>query len=181
LALTRKRKEELVAEYADMLGQSRALIFTEYRGLNNTEMTRLRRAVREANGTYRVVKLTLLKRALEDGGYAVPEYLSDTPVAIGFCFDEVPGVAKALTDYAGESDFLMIQGGLMGRDLLSARQIESIANLPPLEVLRAQILGLFDAPAANLVGVVQAGVAQVINVLNAYVEQGEGVPAAATE
>jgi len=180
LPLTRERKEDLVAEYADLLENSKAVIFTGYRGLNNKDLTQLRRNVLEARGVYRVAKLTLLQIALEQTGYPVPEeVLSGEPVAVGFCLEEIPSVAKALTDFADDHDLVEIFGGLMPERELSVKEIEALADLPPLDVLRAQLIGLLDAPASNLVGVLQAGVAQVINVVNAYAESGESAEAAA--
>ncbi len=178
MALSKERKQELVAEYTDLLKQSKAIILTEYRGLDNASMTKLRRAVRDANGVYRVAKLSLLKLALVQAGYPQPEGLSGAPLAVGFCLEEIPSVAKAITTFAKGSDFVTLRSGVSGEQVLTGEQVKAIADLPPLDVLRAQIIGLLDAPAANLVGVVQASVAQVINVLNAYVDQGEGSAAA---
>jgi large subunit ribosomal protein L10 len=176
LPLSRESKEALVEEYADLLERSNAIIFTEYRGLNNPEMTRLRRAVREADGVYQVTKLTLLQLALEKIGYPVPEdMLTGKPIAVGFCLDEVPAVAKAIVDFAeDETEDLVLHGGMLGQDFLTAAQIEALAELPPLDVLRSQLIGLLDAPASQLVGVIQAGVSQIVNVLNAYTQQEEG-------
>lgn len=180
MPLTRERKEDLVAEYADLLQNSRAVIFSGFRGLTNKDMTQLRRNVMDARGVYRVAKLTLLQLALEQAGYPVPEQLlSGEPVAVGFCLEEIPSVAKAITDFADDHDMVEIYGGLMPERQLSSAEIEALADLPPLDTLRAQIIGMLDAPAANLVGVLQAGVAQVINVVNAYAESGEGAEAAA--
>lgn len=180
MPLTRERKEDLVAEYADLLQNSRAVIFSGFRGLNNKDMTQLRRNVMDAKGVYRVAKLTLLQLALEQTGYPVPErLLSGEPVAVGFCLEEIPSVAKAITDFADEHEMVEIYGGLMPERELSSKEIEALAELPPLDTLRAQLIGMLDAPAANLVGVLQAGVAQVINVVNAYAESGEGAGAAA--
>ena len=180
MPLTRERKEDLVAEYTDLLKNSRAVIFSGYRGLNNKDLTRLRRNVMDARGIYRVAKLTLLQIALEQAGYPVPEQLlSGEPVAVGFCLEEIPAVAKAITEFADENELVEVLGGLMPERELSAAEIEALADLPPLDTLRAQIIGMLDAPAANLVGVLQAGVAQVINVVNAYAESGEGAGAAA--
>jgi large subunit ribosomal protein L10 len=173
LPLTKERKQELIEEYVDLLERSNAIIVAEYRGLTNADMTRLRRALRESQGVFRVTKLTLFKRALAQVGYPLPEQLSGTPLAIGFCLDEVPGVAKALADFAKDSEALVVRAGLMSGAVLNAKQVEALATLPPLDVLQAQILGLLDAPAANLVGVIQAGVGQIVNVLHAYVEQAE--------
>jgi large subunit ribosomal protein L10 len=181
LAITRERKEELIAQYADLLERSRAVIFTEYRGLSGNELTKLRRTIREAGGAYHVTKLSLLKRAMEETGNTFPEYLDGLPFALSFCFDEVPGVAKALTDYAEDVEEFAIRGGLMEGQLLTLAQIEALSDMPPLEVIQAQLLGLLDAPAANLVGVIQAAVGQVVNVLNAYVDQGEEYMPSAAE
>lgn len=179
MPLTRARKEDLVAEYADLIRNSRAVIFTEYRGLTNKELNSLRNAVRDANGVYHIAKLSLFKLALEETGYPVPDILSGAPLAVGFCLEEVPAVAKALTEFADDAAELVLRGGLMGDTTLTAQQLEVLADLPPLETLRAQLAGLLDAPAANLVGVLQAGIAQVINVVNAYAESGESAEAAA--
>jgi large subunit ribosomal protein L10 len=177
LALSRERKEELVAQYSEMIEQSRAMILTDYRGLTDKDLKAVRRAVSEANGTYRITKVTLLKLALQAHGYELPEAVDGLPIAIGFCFEDIPSVAKALTECAKDADLLTIRGGLMDEHFLSEDEVKAIAKLPPLDVLRAQIIGLLDAPAANLVGVIQAGTAQLVNVLHAYSEQAEGTSA----
>ena len=176
LAISRARKEALVAEYADMLSRCQGVILTEFRGMPDREFKTIRHAVREANGVYRVTKSTLLKRALEVSGYPVPD-LAGAPLGVGFCFDNVPGVAKVLTDYAKNSEGMVIRTGLMGGQILSPEEVRSIANLPPLETLRAQLLGLLDAPAASLVGVLQAGIGQVVNVIDAYAQKGASAAA----
>jgi large subunit ribosomal protein L10 len=178
LPLSKARKQELVEEYVDLLQRSKAIILTEYRGLNNVQLTKLRRTIREANGVFLVAKLTLLRLALEQAGYQVPE-LSGKPLAIGFCMEEVPAVAKAMTEFAEDNELLVISSALMEDHILSAKQVESIAELPPLDVIRAQILGLLDAPASGLAGIIQSGVSQIVNVLNAYVDQGQGGDSAA--
>jgi len=178
LALSKERKAELVAEYADLLSRSQGLIFTEFRGLSNKEQARLRGVVRDANGAYHVAKLTLLKVALQQAGMAIPDGLAGVPLGVSFCLEDVPSVAKALRGYARESELVRIWGGMMDNQIMTPEQIEALADLPPLEVLRAQLLGLLEAPAASLVGVIQAGVGQVVNVLHAYVEQQSGEAAA---
>lgn len=176
LAISKQRKQELVTEYTDMLNQSQGLILTEFRGINDKDLRAVRKAVREANGVYRIIKTNLLKRALEAAGYPVPSELTGVPVAVGFCLGDVPAVAKALTDQAKSIETLVVRGGLMGQSFVSPDEVKAIADLPSIDVLRAQILGLLDAPAANLVGVLQAGVGQVVNVISAYAEK-EGAPA----
>jgi large subunit ribosomal protein L10 len=178
LPLSKARKQELVEEYVDLIQRSKAIILTEYRGLTNVQLTQLRRTIREANGVYLVAKLTLLRLALEQAGYQVPE-MGGKPLAVGFCLEEVPAVAKAMTEFANSNELLIISNALMENHVLSAKQVVSIADLPPLDVIRAQLIGLLDAPAAGLVGIIQSGVSQIVNVLNAYVEQGQGGDSAA--
>jgi large subunit ribosomal protein L10 len=156
-----------------LLNQSKGVIFTEYRGLKDRDLKKLRGEVRDARGIYRITKMTLLKIALEQAGYPIPEELIGRPVAVGFCLEEVPAVAKALTDYARTSDLMSVRSGIIGGQIMTESQVKMIADLPSLDELRAMILGLLDAPASNLVGVLQAGVGSVVNVLHAYTEKGE--------
>jgi len=170
LAISKEQKKELLEQYEEAITTSRGMILTEYRGLNAPELGRLRAAVREADGAYSVIKLTLFKLALERAGAPVPEDILAGPVAVGFCHREVPAVAKAFKGFAKEQESLVIKGGIMGDRLLSVADVKAIADLPPMEVIRAQLMGIISGPARNLVGVVAGGVRQVVNVLNAYAE-----------
>jgi len=93
-------------------------------------------------------------------------------VGIGFCGNNIPGVAKAFADFSKSNEILEIKGGLMGNKVITEDDVRNLAKLPSLDVLRAQMLGLINAPASQLVGVVAGGVRQVVNVLNAYSEKG---------
>jgi large subunit ribosomal protein L10 len=171
LAISRDRKEELLAQYEQDVRKSRAVILTEYRGLKTPDLERLREIVRDADGGYSVIKLTLFKLALERAGYPVPDNLLDGPVAAGYCYEEIPAMAKALRDFAKERDALVLTGGIMSDRILSSEEVVAMAELPPLDVLRAQLIGMISGPARNLAGVVAGGVRQVVNVLNAYADQ----------
>ena len=171
MAISKERKNDLLAQYEEAVQQSRALIITEYRGLSTPDLGRLRAAVRDANGAYNVVKLTLFKLALERAGLPVPEELLEGPVAVGFCYQEVPAVAKAFKEFAKGQEVLEVKGGIMGEKLLSLADVEALADLPPLDIVRAQLLGVLSGPARNVASVVAGGVRQVVNVLNAYAEK----------
>lgn len=170
MAISKERKQELLAVYEEAIGNSRALILTEYRGLSTTELGKVRSAVRDANGSYNIVKLTLFKLALEKAGLPIPKELTG-PIAVGFCYQEVPSVAKVFRDFSKDQELLTITGGIMGSRVLTSNDVKSIADLPPLEIVRAQVLGILAGPARNLAGVVAGGVRQVVNVLNAYAEK----------
>jgi large subunit ribosomal protein L10 len=179
LAITKERKEQLVAQYSELLAQSRAIILTEYSGLNVKQMQALRAKVRQVDGAYYVTKNTLLKLALAEHGRALPDEFLAGQLATGFALNEVPSLAKALTDFAKEVEDLQIVGGLLEGKLLTAEQVKDLASLPSLDELRAQIIGMIQGPARNLVGVVAGGVRQVVNVLDAYAKLEDGAEAAA--
>ena len=126
-----------------------------------------------------MVKNTLVRRALDEVGFSVPDEILTGPVGIGFCQQNVAGVAKVISDFAKDNELLEVKGGLMGAQFIDQAAIKSLASLPPLEVLQAQLLGVINAPASQLVGVVAGGVRQLVNVFNAYSEQGTESPAEA--
>lgn len=179
MAISREKKEQLVAEYTDMLSRSNAIFLTDYRGITVPEMESLRAKIREAGGGYSIVKNTLAMRALQSAGLPVPEDMLEGPTAIGFAYDEVPPVAKALSDFAKDTELLQIKGGLMEGNVLSSKQINSLANMPPQEVIFAQLLGLIQQPGNRVAGVVDATGSKLAATVKAYAEKLESAGAAA--
>ena len=179
MAISRAKKEELVQQYTEKFKSSEAVIITDYRGLTVGDLQQLRAKIRDAEGSFAVVKNTLLQRALTDADLPVPEEMLVGPIGIGFCGENIPGVAKAITDFAKEHELMTVKGGLMGDQIIDDAAVTSLAKLPSLETLRAQLLGLINTPASQLVGVVSGGVRQVVNVVHAYSEQGAEAPAEA--
>ncbi|MEK6574069.1 MAG: 50S ribosomal protein L10, partial [Chloroflexota bacterium] len=106
-------------------------------------------------------------------GLPVPEDMMVGSTAIGFAFADVPAVAKAISDFTKDSEFVKLKGGVMGNKVLNAKQVGALASLPPLPVVRARLLGLINTPATRLVGTVASGVRQVVNVVKAYAEKSE--------
>jgi large subunit ribosomal protein L10 len=171
LAITKERKQELVTQYTDLLERSQAVILTDYHGLNVAQITDLRRQIREVNGTYRVTKNTLIRLALEQAGLSVPEEWLAGPTAIGFCFEEVPAVAKAISEFASETEILTIKGALLGDRSIGEDQVQALANLPTVDVLQAQVLGTFVAPMSALVGTLNNVLGGLVGVLGAQIDQ----------
>jgi large subunit ribosomal protein L10 len=168
LAINKERKQELVDQYVEMLKQSEAIFLTEYTGLDVKQMQNLRAEVRKADGTYMVTKNTLLRLAIEEIGKPIPEEMLTGQVGSGFALSEAPSVAKALTQFAKKQEELIIKGGIMGDELLTAEQVVALATLPSMDELRAQLIGLIQGPARNIAATVAGGVRQVVNVLDAY-------------
>lgn len=181
MAISKQRKEELVAQYIELINQSEAIFVAEYTGMSVKSMEALREKVRDANGAVHVTKNTLLKYALQESERPVPEELLMGQVATGFATGDVVALAKTLVDYARTEDKMTLKGGILGKELLSPAQIDALAKLPPLEQLRAQILGLISAPAQNVVSALTNGVRQVVNVIDAYAKSEDGEGAAEAE
>jgi len=171
LAISRQKKEDLVQKYIKHFSDSEAVIITEYRGLKVSQLEQLRKKVREAEGSFFVVKNTLAQRAMAEAGSPVTDEILTGPVGIGFCHHNIPGVAKAIADFAKQNELLIIKGGVMNTRIIDEAAVKSLANLPSLDVLRAQLLGLINAPATRFAGVVAGGVRQLVNVFNAYAEK----------
>lgn len=179
MALTRERKEELVAQYVELLNQSRGVFLAEYSGITVQQMQQLRAEIRKVDGAFHVTKNTLLRHALDETGRSLPEDMLSGQTATGFALGEVPSLAKALADFADEVDTFKIKGGLMAGDFLTAEQVEALADLPSLDELRAQLIGIISSPARNITSTVANGVRQIMNVLDAYAKQEEEAAEAA--
>jgi large subunit ribosomal protein L10 len=171
LAISKDKKVEMVADYADRMSRSQAMILTDYRGLTVAEITRLRQNLREVDAVFQVVKNSLFARALEEAGVPVPTAQMEGPVAVGYCYGEVPPVAKALTDFAREADELTVKGAILGTSLLDAAGVKNLAELPPREVLLAQLVGAVQGPMGNLVTTIAAPMRELAQVLKARSEQ----------
>jgi large subunit ribosomal protein L10 len=168
LAISKERKQELVSEYQELATSNKGMILTSFSGLSVKETEELRRQIREAGGKFRIVKNTLAKMAFEKAGLELPEGALEGTTAIGFGEENIADLAKAIADVAQGSDLMQIKGGLIEGLVFDAQQIHRLANLPPLPILRARLLGLIQTPAGRIAGALSGSVRQVVSVLSAY-------------
>jgi len=173
LAITKEKKQELLAGYVDRMSNSQAIILTEYRGLTVASITELRRRMRELGCSFQVVKNTLFELALREAGMPIPTELLKGPVAAGYAGQEIPSTVKALLEFARETDILKVTGAIVGNRILDADGIQALATLPPREVLLAQLLGAVQGPMGNLIGTINAPLRELVQVLKARAEQGK--------
>lgn len=178
MAISRDRKEELVEQYVELLNQSRAVFLAEYSGVTVSQLEKLRSDVRNADGAFHVTKNSLFILALERSGQTIPEELLLGQTAAGFALGELPTMAKTLVNFSDDVEMFSLKGGLMDGTMLTPDAIEAMAKLPSLDELRAQIIGLINAPAQNVTSTVANGVRQLINVFNAYATQEDAAEAA---
>jgi large subunit ribosomal protein L10 len=150
LALSKERKQELVEQYEAWLKESKGVILAEYTGLNMPQMDDLRSKAREKGAEFHVIKNRLGKRVFEAAGIDVPDDLFTGSTAFGIAFEDAPGIAKVIKDFGKEQPALKIKAGFMDDRLMSADEVNVLAELPPLPVVRGQLLGVISAPASKL-------------------------------
>ena len=176
MAISKERKEELVAQYGEWLKQSHATILAEYSGMSMQDIDALRAKIREAGGEFHIVKNTLGMLAFEKAGLSLPENFFIGSTAVSFAFNDVPAVAKAMTEFARTAEALKVKGGYLDNHPMTAEAVKSLADLPPLPVVRAQLLGTILAPASKLVRTLAEPGRQVAAVVRAYSEATEAAP-----
>src|SRR4051812_7823062 len=166
-------KEKIVAELVERLKSTDTLFVTDYRGLSVTEIDDLRTKLIEAGARFSVVKNTLTRRAAEEAGNEALLALLEGPTAIAFIEAEgdLVAVAKALADSARTTKILAIRGGLLDGAPIGEDDVKNLATLPPIDVLRGQVLGAITAPLMTVVGLISAPVRDLLGLIDARIEQ----------
>jgi large subunit ribosomal protein L10 len=172
LAFSKKHKNEMQEQYSDWLKKSQAMIMVEYSGLNMKGINTIRSKAREAGGEFHVVKNTLLKNVFKDQNINLDEQLLTGSTAIGFAFNDAPAMAKAMADFVKGNEVFKIKGGYLGDQMMDAVQVKALADLPPLPVMRAKLLGVLQAPAGQLVRTLAEPARGLASVIRAHSEQG---------
>jgi large subunit ribosomal protein L10 len=172
-------KEQVVKELTERLKTSDTLLVADYRGLTMPQIDALRSRLIESGARFTVVKNTLTRRAAEAAGADALLTLLEGPSAIAFleADGDMVAAAKALADSARESRVLEIRGGVMQGRAITAAEVQSLASLPPLDVLRGQVLAAIIAPITAIAGLVNAPLQNLYGLLDARIEQLGGAEA----
>lgn len=165
--MDRAQKQAFVAELHDIFEKTTCVVVTHYNGLDVAQISDLRRRMKGAGATFRVTKNRLSKLALEGTPYVSLTELFSGPTAIAYSDDPV-APAKVAVEFAKSHQALVVLGGALAERRLEASDVEALAKLPTLDELRAQLIGLLQAPAGKLVGVLQAPAGQLARVMAAY-------------
>ena len=166
--MDRAQKQESIESLKSVFAGAGAVVVTHYSGMTVAEMTELRARLRKEEGTFQVVKNTLVQKALDGSIGEKGDALFTGPVAIAFGKDPV-SAAKIVTHYAKENDKLKLVGGILGQTtVLDEAAVRALATLPSLDQIRGKLIGLIQAPATKIAGVLQAPAGQLARVLNAY-------------
>jgi large subunit ribosomal protein L10 len=166
-------KERIVDELAADLGSAETLIVTDYRGLTNKQLEALRDELLKHGARFRIVKNTLTRRAAEQAGAEALLVMLEGPTAIAFIESagDPAAVAKALAATAKETNVLTFRGGILDGTALSGDEVDRLATLPPLDVLRGQLVGAIVAPLTQLLALVSAPLRDLHGLIDARIEQ----------
>lgn len=166
-----EEKQKIVQKLQDRIEKADLIIFTDYRGLNVEDMTTLRNRLRLPGVEYRVVKNSMIEIALSKCGYEEIINQIDGPNAVLFSNDDLVTPAKAIYQFIKERKKLEVRMGILQGKVTGAERIKALADLPPKEVLLAQVVGTMQAPITSLVYVLNANLTGLARALEQIREQ----------
>lgn len=181
--MPRPEKVQAVADIKERIENAKAVFLAEYAGLSVAQQQRLRRELKANGAEFKVVKMTLARRAAAELDIdTLDEHLLG-PTGLAIADGDAVAAAKVLKDFSSANEVFTLKGGLLGLDYLSPERISELAEIEPRDVLLAKLAGLFAAPMSNTAGLISALQRDVVGLVQALVgkreEQGEVVEPAA--
>lgn len=177
--MARPDKVEAVKKIAERFETSEGALLTEYRGLSVGDMANLRKALREADAEYKVLKNTLTRIAVKEKGMDELVELLEGPTAIAFCHGDAAAAAKALDDAAKQFPAFEIKGGVLSGKVITPEQAKQLARLEPRDVQLTMIATLMNSPIQQVANVISALLRDLGSMLGQVAEQKRELEAAA--
>ena len=153
--MNREEKKQLLSDLNELFNASELVVVSHYKGLTVAEVSQLRDEIRKAGAGFRVTKNRIAKLALKGTKFEGLSELFNGPTAIAFANDPI-SACKACVEFAKTNEKLIVLGGAMGTGVLTIEEINKLATIPSLDELRAKIIGLLQAPGAQLARVTKA-------------------------
>lgn len=169
MAFSKEHKGVLFSQYGDWLKNSQAVFVLEYAHMGMKDIDSMRIKVREVGGQIHVVKNTIMQLALKEAGIDSEELTGS--LLFGFALNNPPGMAKVLVDTTRNSEIFKLKGGYLGGHAFTASSVRSLADLPPLPVVRAKLLGVLQAPGSKLARTLVEPSRQLARAFQAYAEK----------
>lgn len=168
---TKEQKEIIIKELTEKLKNSKAVVFSDYKGLNVKDMTILRRDLREAGVDLQVLKKTLMNVALKNAGIEMDAKKLEGQVAIAVSSQDEVAAAKIIAKLAKVNENLKIVGGILGTKELSTAEVNALAKLPSKEELLSKLVGTLNAPVSGFVNVLAGNIRGLVTALQAISEK----------
>lgn len=171
MATTRQQKEVTLEELKDKFSRAKSVAFGQYAGMTMTQLSKMRKEMRDAGVEFKVAKKTLVKLAAKEQGLEISDDLM--PGTIGFAFSYEDGIAgpRIIKKMGKEVEVLKLMGGIMEGQVLSIAQMKEIADLPSKEELLAKFVGLMRAPLQNFYGLMQSPLSSFARAVQGYAEK----------
>jgi len=150
------RKQQEVNEIVEKMNAANSIVVVDYLGLSVAQVTELRKQLREAGVEFKVIKNTIMRRALDTLELNYHEEVFQGPTAVAFGMEDAVAPAKILSDFAKTADALELKGGVIEGKVLSKDEIKKIAQLPNREGLLSMLLSVLQAPVRNVAYAVKA-------------------------
>ncbi len=168
---SKQQKEQDLKELTEQIKSSKSVVFSEYRGTSVKDIDKFRKTLKAENVSSKVYKLTLVKLALEANGIALPSLDYKTPVILSWSSEEETTPARLIKGLGKDIPTIKILSGVFDNQLVGREQILVLASLPSKQELRAQLVGIINAPLAGLVNVLAGNLRGLLNVLNAVAQK----------
>jgi len=168
---TRQQKEIIVRDLAEKLRGSKAVVFSDYKGLTVKDMTTLRNDLRKEGVDLKVLKKTLLQIALKDAGIDMDVKKLEGQIAVAVAKNDEVAAAKIIAKMAKANENLKIAGGILGTKELSVAEVNALAKLPSKEELLAKLVGTLNAPVSGFVNVLAGNLRGLVTVLKAVADK----------
>ena len=171
MSLNRKEKAVVIEEVAAEVAKAQSIVIAEYRGLDVASVTVLRKTARESGVYLRVLKNTLVRRAVAGTPFEALTAQLTGPLIYGMSTDPV-SAAKVLAGFAKTNDKLVITGGALPNNVLNQDGVKALATMPSLDQLRATLAGMLKQPATRIASILQQPGGQIARVLAAHADKG---------
>ena len=164
--LKKQQKKDIVKDLAEQIKSAKAGVFSDFSGLGAKEIQSLRQTLRKEGVSYKVVKLTLVKKALRLAGLDAAKFNFAVPVSVSLSSDET-AAAKLLQDFAKKHEQLKIVSGILDSKIIDASAVKTLAALPGKQELRGQLVYVIASPLRGFVSVLSGNLRGLVNVLSA--------------
>ncbi|PIP28568.1 MAG: 50S ribosomal protein L10 [Candidatus Moranbacteria bacterium CG23_combo_of_CG06-09_8_20_14_all_35_22] len=167
---TKLQKKEIVKDLAQKIKNSKAVVFSDFKGLSVKDMTILRSELREKNIDFKVLKKTLMTLALKDAGIEMDAKKMEGQIAVAVSSGDEVEASKIIAKMAKVNENLKISGGILGKKILSREEVMALSKLPSKEELLAKLVGTLNAPVSGFVNVLAGNLRGLVQVLKSISE-----------